>query len=39
MGFCDLVNFPCLFGYDGPIFKKRFNKVVIQKGSVIGAIS
>ena len=36
--FVDLVNDICFFGYDGPIFKKRLNTVLIEKNSVIGII-
>lgn len=37
--FNDLLNRVVFFGYDGPIFKKRFNTVIIEKKSVIGVIS
>ena len=36
--FTDLINYVCFFGYDGPIFKKRINKVCVEEGSVIGVI-
>ncbi len=37
--FRDLVDFTCFFGYDGPIFKKRFSTVEIEVGSIVGIIS
>ena len=37
--FRDLIDFTCLFGYDGPIFKKRFSTAEIKKGSIVGIIS
>jgi hypothetical protein len=37
--FQDLVSTTTFFGYDGPIFHKRFNTIVVEKDSVIGEIS
>ena len=36
--FVDLISDVCFFGYDGPIFKKRFNTVVIERNSVVGIL-
>ncbi len=36
--FVDLINDVCFFGYDGPIFGKRFNTVLVEKDSVIGVL-
>ena len=36
--FLDIINDVFLFGYDGPIFQKRFNTVLVEKCSVIGVI-
>jgi hypothetical protein len=37
--FNDLIDYTCFFGYDGPIFKKRFSTVEIERGSIVGVIS
>lgn len=37
--FIDLVDYTCFFGYDGPIFEKRFSTVEIERGSIIGVIT
>jgi len=37
--FIDLVDTTSLFGYDAPIFNKRFNTIIAEKESVIGKIS
>jgi hypothetical protein len=36
--FVDLVTDVCFFGYDGPIFQRRVNTVLIEKNSVLGII-
>lgn len=37
--FLDLVNDISLFGYDGPIFQKRFATVIAEKNSILGMIN
>lgn len=37
--FIDLVDYTCFFGYDGPIFEKRFSTVEIERNSIVGVIS
>jgi hypothetical protein len=34
----DLITDICLFGYDGPIFKKRTGTVILEKNTVVGVI-
>jgi hypothetical protein len=36
--FQDLISNVTFFGYDGPIFQKRLNTVLVEKGSVLGII-
>jgi hypothetical protein len=37
--FQDMLTNNCLFGYDGPIFHKRRNSVIVEKGTVLAIIS
>jgi len=37
--FQDLINNVTFFGYDGPIFQKRFSTVLVEKGTILGIIS
>lgn len=37
--FIDLITEVTLFGYDGPIFNKRINSVIVEKDSVLGVLS
>ena len=37
--FLDIINYVSLFGYDGPIFKKRLNTAIVEKNSIVGFIS
>lgn len=36
--FQDIINSISFFGYDGPIFQKRFSTVLVEKNSLIGFI-
>jgi len=37
--FQDIINQVTFFGYDGPIFNKRFNTVIVEKDTILGMIS
>jgi hypothetical protein len=37
--FQDIINQVTFFGYDGPIFNKRFNTVIVEKDTTLGMIS
>jgi hypothetical protein len=39
LAFQDLITNVTFFGYDGPIFQKRFSTVLVEKNSIIGIIS
>ena len=36
--FQDIINSVTFFGYDGPIFQKRFSTVLVEKNTVLGII-
>jgi len=37
--FLDLIDSTTFFGYDGPIFNKRFNTIVAEKGTILAKVS